>query len=416
MPSPSRAMVLLIVLSGLIISICMGMRQSLGLFMRPDERRGRASRRRASASPSRCRTSCSGLAQPFVGALADRHGARPVLIGTALLYAAGPRADGLSARLPRRPRDRAASSSASAPPARGFGVLIGTITRATAPERRSQTVGIVAAAGSIGTLVLAPTRPGAHRRLRLAGRARRLRRASAASMALLALPVREAGRACRHRKTPRTWRSVARGHGAPRLPLHDARLLRLRLPARLHHHAPAGVPAALRRGAGRGRDRARADRAVQHDRHLHVRPARRALQPEAPARADLPAAHAVHHRLPRSRRSARPRRWCSPRPWASCGSVSRRSSPASSPACSASRTSTRSTASCSSATRSARSSARGWAAWCSTGAAATTAAWAALIVIGLTAFTLQWLMDERPPGEPKYETSGLVPASAPQGR
>jgi predicted MFS family arabinose efflux permease len=26
-------------------------------------------------------------------------------------------------------------------------------------------------------------------------------------------------------------------------------------------------------------------------------------------------------------------------------------------------------------------------------------AWGALIAIGLTAFTLQWLMDERPPGE-----------------
>jgi hypothetical protein len=43
-------------------------------------------------------------------------------------------------------------------------------------------------------------------------------------------------------------------------------------------------------------------------------------------------------------------------------------------------------------------------------------AWAALIVIGFSAFTLQWLMDERPPGQPRYETSGLVPASAPQGR
>src|SRR5512134_609813 len=38
----------------------------------------------------------------------------------------------------------------------GFGVLIGTISRATPPERRSQTVGAVAAAGSLGTMVLAP--------------------------------------------------------------------------------------------------------------------------------------------------------------------------------------------------------------------------------------------------------------------
>jgi predicted MFS family arabinose efflux permease len=38
----------------------------------------------------------------------------------------------------------------------GFGVLIGTISRATPPEKRSQTVGLVAAAGSLGTLVIAP--------------------------------------------------------------------------------------------------------------------------------------------------------------------------------------------------------------------------------------------------------------------
>ena len=33
--SNRRAMILLLVLSGIIISICMGLRQSLGLFMRP---------------------------------------------------------------------------------------------------------------------------------------------------------------------------------------------------------------------------------------------------------------------------------------------------------------------------------------------------------------------------------------------
>ena len=34
-PGNRRAMLLLILLSGLIISLCMGLRQSLGLFMRP---------------------------------------------------------------------------------------------------------------------------------------------------------------------------------------------------------------------------------------------------------------------------------------------------------------------------------------------------------------------------------------------
>jgi predicted MFS family arabinose efflux permease len=37
-----------------------------------------------------------------------------------------------------------------------LGVLIGTVSRAAPPERRTQTVGIVAAAGSLGMMVLAP--------------------------------------------------------------------------------------------------------------------------------------------------------------------------------------------------------------------------------------------------------------------
>ena len=47
-----------------------------------------------------------GLSQPFVGALADRHGARPVLIGTALHLRRGPAADGLRRRLPGGPAHR----------------------------------------------------------------------------------------------------------------------------------------------------------------------------------------------------------------------------------------------------------------------------------------------------------------------
>jgi predicted MFS family arabinose efflux permease len=37
-----------------------------------------------------------------------------------------------------------------------FGVLMGVVTRATPPEKRSQTVGLVAASGSLGTMLLAP--------------------------------------------------------------------------------------------------------------------------------------------------------------------------------------------------------------------------------------------------------------------
>src|SRR2546429_8485216 len=41
----------------------------------------------------------------------------------------------------------------------GFGVLIGTVSRATPPEKRSQTIGLVAAAGSPRPMGLGPLRP-----------------------------------------------------------------------------------------------------------------------------------------------------------------------------------------------------------------------------------------------------------------
>jgi predicted MFS family arabinose efflux permease len=72
----------------------------------------------------------------------------------------------------------------------GFGVLIGTISRVTPPERRTQTVGLVAAAGSLGTMVLAPLGQwlinGFGWKVAMIGFA-----AIAGSMALFALPIRE---------------------------------------------------------------------------------------------------------------------------------------------------------------------------------------------------------------------------------
>ncbi len=80
-------MILLLVLSGTIISICMGLRQSLGLFMRPmtlDVGISAATFGFAIA----LQNMVWGLSQPFIGALADRYGSRPVLVGTSISFAA----------------------------------------------------------------------------------------------------------------------------------------------------------------------------------------------------------------------------------------------------------------------------------------------------------------------------------------
>src|SRR5436190_3300124 len=149
--SNRRALILLLVLSGTIISICMGLRQSLGLFMRPmtvDAGISAATFGFAIA----LQNLVWGFAQPFVGALADKHGPRPILIVTALLYALGlllmafwHGAVGL---------DVAGFLLGVGTAGTAFGVLSGVVTRAVPEAKRSQTVGLVAAAGSLGTMVL----------------------------------------------------------------------------------------------------------------------------------------------------------------------------------------------------------------------------------------------------------------------
>lgn len=182
-------MVLLIVLSGTIISICMGLRQSLGLFMQPmgvDLGISAA----AFGFSIALQNIVWGASQPFVGALADRHGARPVLIGTAIVYAAGLLLMLASRSFPGA-LEIAGFLLGIGAAGTGFGVLIGTISRATPLEKRSQTVGLVAACGSLGTFVIAPLGgwmiDGFGWRTAMVAFA-----AIAASMVLLSLPIREA--------------------------------------------------------------------------------------------------------------------------------------------------------------------------------------------------------------------------------
>lgn len=183
-----RAMFVLLVSSGTIIAICMGLRQSLGLFMRPmtvDLGISAATFGFAIAMQN----IVWGLAQPVVGAIADRHGPRPVLIGTAAIYAAGLLLMAFSKGLPGG-LEVAGVLVGIGTAGTGFGVLIGAVSRATPAERRSRTVGIVAAAGSLGTMVLAPVGQGL-----IDGHGWKLAMvafaAIAGSMALLSLPIRD---------------------------------------------------------------------------------------------------------------------------------------------------------------------------------------------------------------------------------
>jgi predicted MFS family arabinose efflux permease len=151
--SNRRALIALLVLSGVIISICMGLRQSLGLFMRPMVLEAGVSAATFGFSIA-LQNIVWGLSQPFVGALADKYGPRPILVVTAFLYAGGMLLIGLSPG--ESSLNIAGFLMGVGTAGTAFGVLIGVVTRATPEAKRSQTVGLVAASGSLGTMLLAP--------------------------------------------------------------------------------------------------------------------------------------------------------------------------------------------------------------------------------------------------------------------
>src|SRR2546430_6942622 len=133
-PGNRRAMLLLILLSGLIISLCMGLRQSLGLFMRPMTLDLGISAATFGFSIA-LQNIVWGISQPFVGALADRYGPRPVLIVTALLYAAGLLLMIASHDVPGG-LHIAGTLMGIGTAGTGFGVLVGLRSRSDPPRER----------------------------------------------------------------------------------------------------------------------------------------------------------------------------------------------------------------------------------------------------------------------------------------
>jgi len=88
MTESRRNYVLLLVLASVVISTALGLRQSLGLFMQPMVT-GLGISAASFGFAIALQNLAWGLSQPFVGAMADRYGARPVVMGTALVFALG---------------------------------------------------------------------------------------------------------------------------------------------------------------------------------------------------------------------------------------------------------------------------------------------------------------------------------------
>src|SRR5690348_16593475 len=146
-------MLFLLLVSGLVISLSMGMRQSMGLFLGPLTGELGVSAATFSFSLA-LQNIVWGVSGPVVGAAADRYGARRVVFATAILYAVGL----WVMTIAKGPfgLDFAGFLCGIGIAGTGFGVLIGVVARASPPEKRSQRVGLVAATGSLGTVALAP--------------------------------------------------------------------------------------------------------------------------------------------------------------------------------------------------------------------------------------------------------------------
>src|SRR5262245_53042995 len=140
--------------AAVMMTLAMGMRQSLGLFQTPASKDLGIAIADFSLAVS-VQQVAWGLTQPIAGMLVDRYGSRWVAIAGAILYILGILVT--------------ATADGALDVMIGVGVLIGTALSCTAsgvtsnmaarvvlPKRRTLAFGIVGAAGSIGALLTAP--------------------------------------------------------------------------------------------------------------------------------------------------------------------------------------------------------------------------------------------------------------------
>lgn len=145
---------LVLVFGSLVMLIALGIRHGFGLFLQPmsaDLGWGREVFSIAIAMQN----IVWGLTQPFSGMLADRFGAGRVVLGGALLYAAGlwlMSASGSPAEL----YFSAGLLIGLGLSGTTFSIVYGVIGRAASPEKRTMALGIAGAAASFGQFVMVP--------------------------------------------------------------------------------------------------------------------------------------------------------------------------------------------------------------------------------------------------------------------
>jgi MFS family permease len=145
----------LIVTAGALVSLIgYGVRGDFGLFLQPMlETRGWS--RETFALALAIQNLMWGLGQPFAGAIADRYGSGRVLVGGALLYAAGI-ALGAVVEGPIALHVTFGIMTGLGLSGASMFIVLGAFGRLLAPERRSWAAGLATAAGSLGQFLFAP--------------------------------------------------------------------------------------------------------------------------------------------------------------------------------------------------------------------------------------------------------------------
>jgi predicted MFS family arabinose efflux permease len=149
-----RTPTVVLICSGLILMLAMGIRHGFGLFLQPishDMGWGRETFALAIA----VQNLVWGATQPFVGMVADKHGTARVVLGGAALYILG-LVTMAHAHSPALFVLTAGALIGTGLSGISWSVLSGVLGRSFPPEKRSMALGISAAAGSFGQFAMLP--------------------------------------------------------------------------------------------------------------------------------------------------------------------------------------------------------------------------------------------------------------------
>lgn len=149
-----RTPLVILIVGAIILTLSMGVRHTAGLFLQPMTAHHGWSRETFSFAIA-IQNLVWGLASPFAGALADRHGAGRTVAGAAALYVLG------LILMSQAVSPLAFDLSAGVLIGLGlsgttFAVIMGVIGRHTTPERRSLALGVAGAGGSFGQFAVLP--------------------------------------------------------------------------------------------------------------------------------------------------------------------------------------------------------------------------------------------------------------------